>query len=174
MTTEQLSFPQAIQATKSLMDKIKYGQLDEKKIEKEVAAIVNSKSGGRGFFVAYLTSDMSIADNPSVGIINGLRTSTKMVSELLVKNLAMSSAMAVTHFNNNDLDNLKGSQQISRRTSNIIQKIKLDSIEKELKKLKRTILTGKGDYTNFLERWNYGYAQKQAIYNAILRIIKEK
>ena len=168
MTTEQLSFPQAIQATKSLMDKIEHGQLDEKKIEKEVAAIVNSQSGGRGFFVAYLTSDMSIADNPSVGIINGLRTSTKMVSELLVKNLAMSSAMAVTHFNNNDLDNLKGSQQISRRTSNIIQKIQLDLIEKELEKLQNTISTGKGDYQSFLERWNYDCNQKQAINKAII------
>ena len=174
MAIKALSFPQAIQATQSLMDKIKHEQLDEKRIEKEVANIVNSKRGGRGFFVSYLTSNLSIADNPSVGIINGLRTSTKVVSELLVKNLAMSSAMAVTHLNNNDLVNFQLSQQVSRRTSNIIQKIQLDLIEKELKKLKHTILTGKGDYTNFLERWNYNCAQKQAIYKAILYTIKEK
>ena len=168
---QPMSFPQAIEATQSLMAKIAKGELDEKEIEQKVATIVGTKNGGRGFFVAYLTSQMSLADNPSVGIINGLKSSIGVVSELLVKNLAMSSAMEITHTRNNDLDNIKGSQKVYRRTSNLIRQIELNLIEEELEELKITISTGKGDYNDFIERWGYDLEQQQAIKKAITNIL---
>lgn len=171
MATKPLSFSQAIQATQSLMDRINSEELDEAEIEQMVSAIVDSKNGGRGFFVAYLTSNMPLADNPSKGIVNGLKSSTEIVSELLVKNLAMSSAMAITHKRNNDLDNLQGSQKVHRRTKDLIKQIELDLVEEELKKLQSTISTGQGDYQNFLERWNYDMEQQQAIQKAIVNAL---
>lgn len=166
---KSLSFSQAIQATQSLMDKINLQKLNEVDIEKEVASIVSTKNGGRGFFVAYLTSNLSLPDKPSPGIIQGLKlkSSEKIVSDLLVKNLAMSSAMTVTHTRNNDVDNIQGSQRVYRRTSNIIQQINLDSIKEELKKLEATIADEDGEYNDFLERWGYDVQQQQAIKRAI-------
>ena len=167
MANKSLSFPQSIQATQSLMNKIETEKLNESTIEKEISTIVNTKNGGRGFFVAYLTSDMSLADNPSSGVINGLKAAKEVVNELLVKNLAMSAAMAVAHNRNHDLDNVKGSQKVIQRTSNLIQKINSDTINNELEKLQDTIVKGQGEYEDFLERWNYDLEQKQAIQQAI-------
>ena len=164
---ESLSFSQAIQATQSLIKKINAQQLNEADVESEVSFIVNSKNGGRGFLVVYLTDNLSLSDQSSKGIINALRSSEKIVSELLVKNLAMSSAMIVTHSRNNDLSNIEGSKRIRQRTTNLIQKIKLDSINKELEKLRTTISNEGGEYNDFLERWEYDTDQQQAIYEAI-------
>lgn len=168
MTVNQnLSFPQAIETTQSLMEKIDAGKLDEASIEQEVANLVSSKNGGRGFFVAYLTSEMSLADRPSMGVINGLKSSTAVVTELLVKNLAMSSAMIVAHSRNDDTDNIRGSQTVCRRTSNLIQQIQLNAIAQELDKLKTTVSEGKGEYEEFIKRWGYDAEQKKAIETAI-------
>ena len=162
-----LSFSQAIRATQSLMERINVKELDEINIEKKVASIVSTKNGGRGFFVAYLTSELALSDKPSEGIIKGLQSSVEIVGLLLVKNLAMSSAMTITHSRNNDISNVQGSQKVYRRTRDIIQQIKIDSIKQELEKLKATIATGEGEYTSFLERWGYDSEQQQAIQQAI-------
>ena len=165
--TETLSFPQAIANTQSLMKKIDANQLSEAEIQRQVSSILNTKNGGRGFFASYLTSELSLADNPSAGIINGLRSASLVTSELLVKNLAMSSAMAVVHARNSDRDNFKGSQKVARRTKNLIQMVGLKAIENELQKLQYTIKTAEGEYVNFLRRWNYDREQKKAIQEAI-------
>ena len=125
--SESLSFSQALAKTQSLMDKMITNKLSEAEIEQEVSSIVNTKNGGRGFFVAYLTSDMSLADNPTIGVINGLKSSLEVVSELLIKNLAMSSAMVITHNRNNDQNNAEGSQRVCQRTSNLIEQVKSES-----------------------------------------------
>jgi hypothetical protein len=171
MTTQSLSFPQAIAATQSLMDQINLNQLSETEIEKEISSLVSSRNGARGFFVAYLTSEMSLADHPSVGVLNALKSAITIVSELLVKNLAMSSAMTVTHSRNNDTSNVEGSQRVCRRTSNLIQQLQLKSLTEELQKLKTTIVTGQGDYQDFLTKWNYDQQQQQVIQQAIADIL---
>jgi hypothetical protein len=166
-SSSSLSFPEAIATTQSLMAKMTDNKLNEAEIEQAVASIVSTKSGGRGFFVSYLTSDISLADNPSVGVINGLKTVPEVVSELLVKNLAMSSAMAVIHRRNNDQKNIAGSERVCRRTVNLMQQVKLDLITEELQKLQTTIATGEGDYTDFLEQWGYDNEQQEVIQKAI-------
>ena len=168
---ESLSFPQAIALTKSLMEQIEAGKLNEDEIEGQVASILKNNNGGRGFFVSYLTSDMSLADNPSTGIISGLKSSTELVSELLVKNLAMSSAMIITHGRNNDLDNAEGSQKVHQRTKNLLKQLNCQENKEQLLKLQRTIQTGNGEYQSFLERWNYDAEQQLAIEQAIVNVL---
>ena len=68
---ESISFPGAIALTQSLMQQILANELSEIEIERQVSSILKTKNGGRGFFVSYLTSDLSLADNPSEGIIQG-------------------------------------------------------------------------------------------------------
>ena len=168
---ESLSFPQAIALTQSLMEQIEAGKLNEDEIERQVASILKNKNGGRGFFVSYLTSDMSLADKPSTGIINGLKSSTELVSELLVKNLAMSSAMIIIHGRNNDIDNAEGSQKVYRRTKNLLQQLNCQENKEQLLELQRTIQTGNGEYQSFLKRWGYDAEQQKAIEKAIVNVL---
>ncbi|WP_319420517.1 hypothetical protein [Pleurocapsa sp. FMAR1] len=166
--TNQLSFPQAIATTQALMDKMNAAQLSEAEIEQELTSMIETKNGGRGFFVAYLTSELNLADNPSPGVINALKSSPQTANELLVKNLAMSSAMVVAHDRQHDLENAKGSQKVQERTCKLIQLLKSKSIENELQKLQMTIEAGQGDYQEFLQRWGYDSEQQQAIKKAII------
>ena len=168
---ESLSFPQAIALTQSLIEQIEVGKLNEDEIERQVISILKNKNGGRGFFVSYLTGDMSLADNPSTGIINGLKSSIGLASELLVKNLAMSSAMIITHTHNNDLDNAEGSQKVHRRTKNLLKQLNCRENKEQLLELHRTIKTGNGKYQSFLKRWNYDVEQQKAIAEAIISVL---
>ena len=168
---ESLSFPQAMALTQSLMEQIETGKLNEDEIERQVASILKNKNGGRGFFVSYLTSDMSLADNPSTGIISGLKSSSELVSQLLIKNLAMSSAMIIAHGRNNDLDNAEGSQKVHRRTKKLLKQLNCQENKEQLLKLQRTIKTGNGEYQSFLERWNYDAEQQKAIEEAIVNVL---
>lgn len=166
-TSKSLSFPQAIAATQSLMEQIEAGQLDESTLEQEITSLISSKQSARGFFVAYLTSDMSLADNPSPGILKGLKSSNEVSTELLVKNLAMSSAMIVTHTRNGDRESMVGSQRVCLRTSNIIKQLESESISLQLRKLHNTIQNEQGEYQEFLKRWNYDIEQRKAIQKSI-------
>ena len=174
MEDRSLSFPQAISSTQNLMEQIANNQINEAEIEQQITSIIRDKKGGRGFFVSYLTSKLALADNPSQGVINALQSSSDIVDELLVKNLAMSSAMIISHDRNQDPENVAGSQKVYQRTNNLIQRIQSKSLEDELQKLKTTIEEGSGDYQGFLERWAYDLEQKQAIKNAAAGALNPK
>lgn len=153
------------------MNQIASNKFTEAEIEQEVASILSNKNGGRGFFVAYLTSDTPLADNPSLGVISGLKSAIEISSELLVKNLAMSAAMIVTHNQNEDLENIAGSQKVSRRTQNLIQRVAQPLINEQLEKLNNTIKNGGGEYQEFLNRWGYSEEQKKAIQNSVSSLL---
>ena len=162
-----LSFPEAIAKTRELMLQIRDNRLSEADTKSAIADIVASKTGARGFFVAYLTSDLPLADNPSRGVVEGLQSSPEIVSDLLVKNLAMSAAMKLTHLQNSDETAAAGSQRVNDRTVNLIQKLKLTEIEREAKDLESTIVGGSGNYQEFLTRWGYDRQQQAEIKKAI-------
>lgn len=169
-TSQTLSFSQAIAATQSLMAEIVEDKLSEAEIQQQVATILTTKNGGRGFFVSYLTSDLSLADNPSSGIIQGLKASAAVSHELLVKNLAMSSAMVIIHQRNNDAESIAGSVKVRQRTSHAIELIDSPSLVEELQKLQTTIDNEAGEYQDFLTRWGYDGEQKAAISQAIVAV----
>ncbi|MEL6441878.1 MAG: hypothetical protein AAFQ80_21840 [Cyanobacteria bacterium J06621_8] len=165
--SESLSFSQAIAFTETLISRINADELSEDEIKQIVSSILSTKNGGRGFFVAYLTNDSILADYPSRGIIEGLNISIKVSGELLVKNLAMSTAMVVAHRRNNDSSNEENSLRIVQRTGKLIQKLSSDFVQTELKKLDLAISGDSNEYQNFLERWHYDSEQKQAIQQSI-------
>lgn len=172
-TLSSLSFPEAIDATQSIMNQIESGQMtNQTEIETQIAPLVKSKQGARGFFVAYLTSELPLADAPSEGIINALKSAPNMVGELLVKNVAMSTAMSITHRRNQDEETAKSSEIVARRSINLIEKLDLDLIKEELAKLQTTLAKGEGNYQGFLEKWGYDAEQKEIIGNAIAQINK--
>lgn len=167
---QAFSFPDAIARSQEIMQQINDNQLSEAEIETAIASIVATQAGARGFFVAYLTDDLPLADNPSEGVIKGLRLSPAIVSDLLVKNVAMSAAMRVTHLRNEDETAAAGSERVKHRTINLIEQLKLPQINSEIKDLQSTIMEGEGNYQEFLARWGYDEEQQSIISQAISAI----
>lgn len=167
---QTFSFPDAIARSQEIMQQMNDNQLSEAEIENAVASVVATQASARGFFVAYLTDDLPLADNPSEGVIKGLRSSPAIVSDLLVKNVAMSAAMRVTHLRNEDATAAAGSERVKHRSINLIEQLKLPQINSEIKDLQSTIMEGEGNYQEFLARWGYDEEQQSIISQALSAI----
>ncbi len=168
---EKVSFPEAIELTQSLLLEMEAQHLLPEAIETAIASLVKSANGARGFFVTYLTSDQPAADNPSPSVVQGLQTNPDLVADLLVKNLAMSTGMAITHRRNQDLEMAQQSVRVSDRTVKLIKQLKLPQVQELSSQLSETIVTGSGNYQEFLDRWEYDSEQRQAIHEALQHIV---
>lgn len=165
-----VTFEQAIAFTQSLLSQMEQGQIPESDILVTSQKLVSTMTGARGFFVSYLTDDRPLADRPSAAILAALTTSPEIVAELLVKNLAMSSAMVLTHRRRHDETMAKQSEQVRERSSQLIISLGLPTLFEKLEELMVTIQTGKGIYQSFLDRWHYDSEQRSAIAKAIAQV----
>jgi len=156
-----ITFENAIQKTQDLLSQIEF--LDANKIIQAVTDIVSTENGARGFFVTYLTSDLSYTKYPSLEVITALKTSPILVNELLVKNLAMSTAMVIYHRSQGDEENAQGSEKVQEKTGQLIKQLLSQSLGEKLQQLATSLNTGQGEYQAFLERWGYDDCQRQAI-----------
>lgn len=168
---EAISFEEAIALTQSILADMEQGTLSESEIDRTIAALAASENGARGFFVTYLTDPRSLGDHPSDGVVQGLRSVPEIVSELLVKNLAMSTAMILAHTRNQNPEMAQGSERVQRRTLHLIQQIQLTQVQTKIHSLLESIASGAGQYQSFLDRWGYDAEQRQAIAQAIQRVI---
>jgi hypothetical protein len=168
---ETITFEAAIALTQSLLDRIATGEMAEADIEQAVSDLVQTDNGARGFFVTYLSDTRPNGDRPSDALINALLTAPDTVAELLVKNLAMSSAMALTHRRHQNEDMARGSDQVRSRTTLLIQMLlpanRLPLLRPKLNALLESSRTGAGEYATFLRRWGYDEEQKSVIQNAV-------
>lgn len=159
--SDSISFEEAITFTQSLLNQIE--RMNENQKEEVISNLVKTENGARGFFVTYLTDERSLAEHPTEGVINGLKIDPEIVGELLVKNVAMSTAMSITHQRNNDEEMKQKSQRVAQRSLKLIQQLQSQIITEKIQKLQETIKTNQGEYQEFLERWGYDQEQKQLI-----------
>jgi hypothetical protein len=171
--SESITFQEAIATTQSVLEEMETSRSSHGEIKEAIALLVKSTNGARGFFVTYLTGDRTFADSPANFVIEALKSSPEIVSELLVKNVAMSAAMAVVHRRNNDEDLAQGSDRVCRRSIQLIQKLQLDETTDKLKQLQHSINTAEGNYADFLQKWGYASdrEQIQAIQKAITAVM---
>jgi hypothetical protein len=160
---EEVSFEQAIALTQSLLTHLEQDTLSDAEVGQAIAALVGSMNGARGFFVTYLSDERSVADQPSETVVQALQSSPEIVADLLVKNLAMSSAMAITHRRNGNEPMAQGSDRVRSRTAQLIEKIQLAAVTEKAQKLHESASTGLGEYKAFLDRWGYDAEQRQVI-----------
>ncbi|WP_069789544.1 hypothetical protein A5482_004230 [Cyanobacterium sp. IPPAS B-1200] len=165
IATKDISFESAIALTQEFINQLP--TLEEDKQEEIVTSLVQSVNGSRGFFVTYLTHENQLVDNPSNGVIKGLKSAPEIVSELLVKNIAMSTAMKITHMRNNDSEMAESSQKVTQRTKKIVELCQLEQVKNKLSHMKNTIIDKEGEYQEFLLRWGYDDEQKQAILESV-------
>ncbi len=164
---DDVTFEQAIALTQSLLSQMEQGHIPESDILATIQKLVSTLAGGRGFFVSYLTDDRPFADRPSAAVLAALATSPDIVSELLVKNLAMSSAMVLTHRRRDDETMAKQSERVRERSRQLIISLGLPELAEKLAQLLVAAQTGEGIYQSFLNRWNYDPEQREAIAEAI-------
>lgn len=161
IASPEISFEEAIDLTQEFIDKIP--QLSDSEKSSIISALVLTENGARGFFVTYLTSDNEVIDRKDLSIIEGLKKSPEIVSELLVKNVAMSTAMGITHTKNNNLEMAQKSARVTQRSLNFIKQLSLAEISIKIQQLIRSIELNEGLYQKFLTKWGYDEEQKQAI-----------
>lgn len=168
---ETVTFEEAIALTKSILDKMQAGELSPDAIAAAISELVKTENGARGFFVNYLTSESTIADNPSQEVVQALQSNPDTVSELLVKNLAMSAGMAITHRRNDNHQMAQGSDRVRSRTARIIELVKLPQVYQLAQSLLESAITGEGKYKAFLAKWGYDAEQRQVISQELQQIL---
>ncbi|NET59892.1 MAG: hypothetical protein F6K47_28210 [Symploca sp. SIO2E6] len=168
---ETVTFEEALTLTQSLMSQMSTGELSPSEIEQAIAQLVNTQNGARGFFVTYLTSEGTLADNPSPEVIGALQSSPEVVPELLVKNLAMSTATALNHRRNGKEDIAQKSDQVRARTIHLIEQIKMTQVSEIAAELHESAKTYEGNYKAFLKRWQYDAEQRQIIAEAMAEVL---
>jgi hypothetical protein len=171
LSTPEMTFEEAIALTQTLLDQVKQAQISDLELQEAIALLVGTENGARGFFVTYLSDPRSPADHPSAGVIAGLQTSPEIVSELLVKNLAMSAAMAITHRRNGSEEMAKGSDRVRSRTTQLIHQLDSAEVAIRARQLHESTITGEGEYQGFLKRWGYDAEQRQVIQQAIEAVL---
>ncbi|NDJ16277.1 hypothetical protein [Myxacorys almedinensis] len=171
LVSDPISFEQAIDLTQSLMAELQHNPVTEAELESIITALVQSENGARGFFVTYLTDEQSLADQPSSPVVAALRSSPAIVSELLVKNLAMSTAMKVAHTRNQNPELAAGSNRVQTRTLELIRQTQIPDVSVKLEQLGQSAETESGEYQSFLKRWNYDEDQRRAIAHVVSTVV---
>lgn len=163
---DSISFEGAIELTQSLLAEVEQGHVSEPELERIITAIVQTENGARGFFVTYLSDDRELMDEIGFHVVLGLLPAEEKVAGLLTKNLAMSTAMILTHTRNQKPDLAEGSARVQRRSTYLIRRMMSKSVDRQLMELK-TSIESDGAYGEFLRRWKYDDEQRSAILDAI-------
>jgi hypothetical protein len=158
-----IKFDAAIDLTQSFLTQLNKNELTSSQILEFVSALIQTANGARGFFVTYLTAKDPICDEPQPEIIAAIAAHPEIAADLLVKNIAMSTAQQLYHQRRNDSDMMLSSATVAARTTKIIQQLNLPQIQDMCRELVSTIQTGVGSYTEFLTRWGYDDEQKDSI-----------
>ena len=122
----------------------------------------------RGFFVVSLSIDCPLMDRYPDALIFQLRSAGEIVIDLTVKNLAMSSAMIITHRMNNDPQGIQ-SERIKIRCIELLKLLDSTQVKKRLDVLLEAT-KGNGTDLKFLNKWGYNDEQIKAISQSIYEI----
>ena len=142
------------------------GELSDEVLAERVSELLETSTGARGFFAISLSSNSPLMDRLPEALIFQLREAGEMVVDLVAKNLAMSTAMALHHQRNKNFKQQFGSQNITRRCLELLKVLEPFSVKKVLESLLEAT-KGKGKYADFLNKWNYDDDQKLKIAAAI-------
>lgn len=169
-TDHLLTFEQSIDYTADLLTRIDLNEITDRELQTSIEALIRTENGARGFFVSYLTGDWEIADHPTPAIVESLRTVPTPNAELLVKNLVMSTAMAIAHRRMGNETQAQGSDRVRDRTANLIMLVKLAEVSRIAALVKTAAESGIGEYNNFLTKWGYDREQRDAIAHRLEKI----
>jgi hypothetical protein len=145
------------------------GELSDEVLADEVGELVRHRDGARGFFVVSLTGDSPLMDRLPEALVMQLRLVGMGVVDLTVRNLAMSTAMALHHRRQADQTMLDGSLRVQARSRELLTLLEPALVKEKLESMLAG-LRGEGEERAFYERWGYDEEQCQAIAAALLGV----
>ena len=168
-TPLQPTFQQAMEITAQWLGLWENGELSDEVLGDRVAEMVASRDGARGFFVVSLAGDSPLMDRLPDPVVLALRQAGDGVVDLSVRNLAMSTAMALHHQRNGDAGQQGGSERVQLRCTELLRLLEPGAVKERLEKLLEAT-SGRGDDVVFLDRWGYDADQRAAIADAVLAV----
>ena len=168
MNEKKPTFKEAMQASMLWCKSWENDEISDEVISDRIGELVKTVEGARGFFVVSLSIDCALMDRFPDALIFHLRNSGELVVDLTVKNLAMSSAMVITHRENNDPQEIQ-SERIKIRCIELLKLLDSNQVKQRLDILLEAT-KGYGTDTKFLNRWGYDDDQINAISESIYEV----
>lgn len=145
------------------------GELSDEVLADEVGKLVRERDGARGFFVVSLTGDSPLMDRLPEPLVFHLRLIGPDVVDLTVRNLAMSTAMALHHRRQQDQSMLDGSLRVQGRSRDLLAHLDPLLVKEKLESMLAG-LKGQGEEQAFFERWGYDEEQRKDIESALMAV----
>ncbi len=164
---QPLSFGEAINRTELWLRQWQGGDITAEAFAQQLAGLLSSSDGRRGFFVVVLAGPSPLLDDLPAPILQQLHRGGEAVVDLVARNLAMGTAMALAHQQQGHGEQAKGSLQVQRRAQTLLAQLDPPAVRQRLNQL-LAATEGHGEDVAFLERWNYDGAQRQAIAQAVV------
>ena len=143
-------------------------EISDEVISDRIGELIKTVEGARGFFVVSLSIDCPLMDRLPDALIFQLRSPGEIVVDLTVKNLAMSSAMIITHRDNKDPQEIQ-SERIKIRCIELLKLLDSTLVKKRLDVL-LDATKGNGTDLKFLNKWGYNDEQINAISESIYEV----
>jgi hypothetical protein len=164
------TFQEAIERSAEWIRLWDAGELSDEVLADEVGKLVAERDGARGFFVVSLTGDSPLLDRLPEPLVMQLRLVGLGVVDLTVRNLAMSTAMALHHQRQEDQTLLDGSLRVQARSRDLLAQLDPSMVKERLERMLAG-LEGEGEEQAFFERWGYDEEQRQHIASALLAVV---
>ena len=168
MNDQKPTFKEAMEATMIWCKSWENDEISDEVISDRIGELIKTVEGARGFFVVSLSIDCPLMDRFPDALIFQLRSSGDIVIDLTVKNLAMSSAMVITHHKNHDSQEIQ-SERIKIRCIELLKLLDSNAVKKRLDVLLEAT-KGNGTDLKFLDRWGYNDEQITAISESIYKV----
>ena len=168
MNEKKPTFKEAMQASMLWCKSWENDEISDEVISDRIGELIKTVEGARGFFVVSLSIDCPLMDRFPDALIFQLRSSGEIVVDLTVKNLAMSSAMVITHRKNNDPQEIQ-SEKIKIRCIELLKLLDSKLVKKRLDSL-LDATKGDGADLQFINRWSYSNEQINAISESIYEV----
>ena len=168
MNEQKPTFKEAMQASMIWCESWSNDEISDEVISDRIGELVKTVEGARGFFVVSLSIDCPLMDRVPDPLIFQLRRSGDIVIDLTVKNLAMSSAMIITHRKNEDSQEIQ-SEKIRTRCIELLKLLDSNKVKKRLEVLLEAT-KGIGEDLKFLNKWGYNDEQINAIAKSIYEV----
>lgn len=177
-TPSQNRFLESMQLSAGWLSSWEAGELSDEVLADRVADLVSDRDGARGFFVVAMTSEIPLLDRQPEALLAALRQAGGVVVDLTVRNLVMSSAMAVHHARQQDPSQLEGSQRVRQRATELLRQLAPDPVLRRLEpmlsasRLREEDISADAasslpdavrDDLAMLRRWSYDRVQREAI-----------
>ncbi len=168
MNDQKPTFKEAMNATMIWCRSWEDDEISDEVISDRIGELIKTVEGARGFFVVSLSIDCPLMDRFPDALIFQLRSSGEIVVDLTVKNLAMSSAMVITHRENNNPQEMQ-SERIKIRCIELLKLLDSNLVKKRLDILLEAT-KGIGSDLEFFNRWGYKNDQINAISESIYEV----